>query len=341
MSPPLNLAELDSLMATIIIDNEIDVLSTTPSITQNKDRGEAKRDIPMEAICCGAHGLSVLVISLLSTKGTTTHSNLFDTGPEVSAWKRNATRLGIDLASIGAIQLSHWHRDHSSGMLKAFSMITAAKTQDSSPVIVDLHPSRPNYRGLTATDPLTSEKSVVLTEADPSFVEIEQDGGVVRKDDRAHTLMDGFFGVSGEIPRVTGYEKGLKGGVEFISEEEGGEGTWTEDEQILDERFLIYKGMNLFTARSHGGVVNAARHSLALINSPITPKIPLYAILGGYHLVGEQEANIPQSARDLKELDPKVLLPGHCSGWRAMGEIKRNFERGVLVPCTVDARFEF
>ncbi|CZT44014.1 uncharacterized protein RSE6_04135 [Rhynchosporium secalis] len=225
-----------------MIDNEIDVLSTTPSITQNKDRqmdmmlnqadividrGEAKQDIPMEAIGC-------------ATKGTTTHSNLLDTGPEVSAWKRNATRLGIDLASIGAIQLSHWHRDHSSGMLKAVSMITAAKTQDSSPVIVDLHPSRPNYRGFTATDLLTLR------------------------------------------------EKGC----------------------------------------SHGGVVNAARHSLALVNSPITPKIPLYAILGGYHLVGEQEANISQTARDLKELDPKVLLPGHYSGWRAMGEIARIFERG-------------
>jgi len=38
---------------------------------------------------------------------------MFDTGPEGQAWERNAKRLGVDLASIERIQLSHWHRDHS------------------------------------------------------------------------------------------------------------------------------------------------------------------------------------------------------------------------------------
>jgi 7,8-dihydropterin-6-yl-methyl-4-(beta-D-ribofuranosyl)aminobenzene 5'-phosphate synthase len=38
---------------------------------------------------------------------------MFDAGPEGQAWERNAKRLGIDLASIERIQLSHWHRDHS------------------------------------------------------------------------------------------------------------------------------------------------------------------------------------------------------------------------------------
>jgi 7,8-dihydropterin-6-yl-methyl-4-(beta-D-ribofuranosyl)aminobenzene 5'-phosphate synthase len=38
---------------------------------------------------------------------------MFDAGPEGQAWERNAKRLGVDLASIERIQLSHWHRDHS------------------------------------------------------------------------------------------------------------------------------------------------------------------------------------------------------------------------------------
>ena len=77
MPSPLNLVEVDTLTATIIIDNEIDILSTTPSIIQNSGRmpnislsqpthiharGEVTREMPMEAICCGAHGLSILVV---------------------------------------------------------------------------------------------------------------------------------------------------------------------------------------------------------------------------------------------------------------------------------------
>lgn len=77
MSPPINLIEVDTVTATVIVDNEIDVLSTTPSVIQNNgrmsnlifsqpqvvhSRGGATREVPMEAICCGAHGLSILVV---------------------------------------------------------------------------------------------------------------------------------------------------------------------------------------------------------------------------------------------------------------------------------------
>lgn len=73
-----NLVEVDSLKAIVIIDNEIDIMSTVPpntiknngrmpnlSISQPdsvQSRGEVKKEMPMEAICCGAHGLSILVV---------------------------------------------------------------------------------------------------------------------------------------------------------------------------------------------------------------------------------------------------------------------------------------
>lgn len=48
-----------------------------------------------------------------------------------------------------------------------------------------------------------------------------------------------MFLISGEIPRVTSYENGIKGGIRFEEEEEGGEGKWVKAEEILDERFLV------------------------------------------------------------------------------------------------------
>ncbi|CZR52678.1 uncharacterized protein PAC_02555 [Phialocephala subalpina] len=335
-SPALSLVEVDALDIIVIIDNEIDILSTVPpntvtnsgrmpnlSLSQPDNvhsRGDAKKEMPMEAICCGAHGLSILVVN--SNKRQEETFNALRCGPEEDAWERNAKRLGIDLASIERIQLSHWHRDHSAtynypgGMLKAIQMITTASssaTGQVSPLAIDLHPSRPTYRGFMAgTTPISMQ-------ADPSFSEMTSLGASISKNSETHTVLDDMFLVSGEIPRVTPYETGIKGGIRF----EEDKGVWEKDEEIKDERFLVVnlkgKGLILFTGCSHGGVVNAALHANSLFNN----QIPLHAIVGGYHLVGEQEANIHSTVQDLKKLEPKVLLPGHCSGWRVKVEIEK------------------
>lgn len=92
----------------------------------------------------------------------------------------------------------------------------------------------------------------------------------------------------------------------------------------------------MFTGCSHGGVVNASKNAVELLGGAV----PLYAVVGGYHLVGEQEANVESTVQDLKELDAKLLLPGHCSGWRVKYEIEKELP-GRLVPCTVGSRFTF
>lgn len=128
----------------------------------------------------------------------------------------------------------------------------------------------------------------------------------------------------------------MKGGIRFDSQSQ----EWNQDEDILDERFLMCnlkgKGLVVFTGCSHGGVVNAATHAKELVKG----EVPLYAVVGGYHLVGEQEASVQDTVRDLKALDVRILVPGHCSGWRVKGEIEKEMP-GRLVPCSVGARFEF
>ncbi|CEL08070.1 Putative Metallo-beta-lactamase superfamily protein [Aspergillus calidoustus] len=124
--PRLNLAEVDSLEAQVIIDNELDPMSTiAPDTVQVSglmghlamnsphhldNRGDAHRELQMEDICCSAHGLSIL---LTATKGDKKRAILFDAGPEEDAWERNVRRMRPDLSSVELIQLSHWHRDHS------------------------------------------------------------------------------------------------------------------------------------------------------------------------------------------------------------------------------------
>lgn len=92
----------------------------------------------------------------------------------------------------------------------------------------------------------------------------------------------------------------------------------------------------MLTGCSHRGVVNASKEAVKLLGG----NVPLYAVLGGYHLASSEAEKVEQTVKDLKVLDPKVLLPGHCSGWRVKFEIEKELP-GRLVPCTVGSRISF
>ena len=315
-----SLVEIDSLEILVIIDNELDPISTyqVPGVaaegnmmhiafansSKPTNRGPNVHELRMDTVCCSAHGLSLMITA---TKGAVSHTVLFDTGPEEAAWERNVKRLRPDLSKIELIQLSHWHRDHSGGMLQAI---------------------RPEYRGFM------SPKGPVSMEADPTFDEIMLAGGEVMKKDKPHTILDGMFMVSGEIPRVTPYEKGLLRGIRWYGKTE----SWESDEMIADERLLMCnvknKGVVVFTGCSHAGAVNASKHALELAGG----KVPLYAVMGGYHLTGPNEAMIEDTVKDFKKLDAKVFLAGHCSGWRVKFALEREMP-GRLAPSTVGTKF--
>lgn len=115
-------------------------------------------------------------------------------------------------------------------MLQAIRMITDAKKAQgrSDDLVVDVHPDRPTYRGLALP------QNIISLEADPSFEEIVEAGAVLEKRDDAHTVLDDMFLISGEIPRKTAYETGLKNAVRFDPDEKD----WFSDEIIADERLL-------------------------------------------------------------------------------------------------------
>ncbi|KAF2837150.1 metallo-beta-lactamase superfamily protein [Patellaria atrata CBS 101060] len=344
-SSVLQLQELDSLTVTLIVDNELDIFTPVPpekvqaygnlghvALQEPEDvtdRGECRREIKMGSICCAALGLSVL---MTARKGDIEHSLLFDTGPDGTLWKANAKRLKLDLAPVEVVFLSHWHRDHSGGMLDAIHTIKSAKKLNyAAPreLVADLHPARPDYRGFRFAEQFIS------MEADPSFPEIDHAGGKVDKQSKSHTVLDDMFLVSGEIPRQTSYEIGLPNGVRF----EKDTGGWKKDEEITDERFVVCnvkdKGLVVLTGCSHAGVVNTSRHAVSLV-----PNTPLHAVLGGYHLANSPPEQIAATISDLEALEPDLLMPGHCTGWKAKFAMQHSLP-GRVVPTSVGMSYTF
>jgi hypothetical protein len=77
------------------------------------------------------------------------------------------------------------------------------------------------------------------------------------------------------------------------------------------------KGLVIVTGRGHAGAVNIVRHAQRLTGVP-----RLHALLGGLHLGGAFFApSIGPTVHALTELAPDLLVPGHCTGWRAQHTI--------------------
>jgi 7,8-dihydropterin-6-yl-methyl-4-(beta-D-ribofuranosyl)aminobenzene 5'-phosphate synthase len=101
---------------------------------------------------------------------------LFDVGPYGDVWIDNAERLDIDLASIETIVLSHWHWDHSGGLPTVIAAIAEARRRAGrpDPVAVDLHPDRPDQRGIAMPS-----GTIVMFPEEPTPTEMNNAGGRV------------------------------------------------------------------------------------------------------------------------------------------------------------------
>ena len=164
-----------------------------------------------------------------------THTTLFDTGPESRSIVRNMAALKINPERIKRIVLSHWHSDHSGGILSVLRQRNmewrpSPSSNGPTPCVVDLHPDRPVGRGIM---PPGTGKVAARLAPDPTFEEIEALGAKVETRADGHAVADGAVWVSGEIPRVTEYEKGLLGGVRWVQGVNQGKGEWVS-EPVID-----------------------------------------------------------------------------------------------------------
>lgn len=321
--------EVDSLDIHVLVDNATDMLSSTPSHVESEGAGLMRRGVRMmggKCLCCAAHGLSCLVTV---TRGDARRTMLFDSGPEEYAFERNVTRLGVDLGPVEAIMLSHGHWDHAGAMLLALNMIRARN--GGKEIAFDAHPDMFRTRAVTLPNGGFRQMEDV-----PGIDDLTAFGASVEVSRAPHALLGGMVHVSGEIPRVTGYERGYPGQVRRTVDGQG----WEPDELLVDERWLgIHvkgKGLVVLSACSHAGIVNVLHHARGSF-----PDVPLYAILGGLHLSGANEAVIPQTVDDLKLFGLNTIAAGHCTGWRALTALANAFGDRVLAPTAVGKRYSF
>jgi 7,8-dihydropterin-6-yl-methyl-4-(beta-D-ribofuranosyl)aminobenzene 5'-phosphate synthase len=323
------LAPVDKVEIQILVDNSTDGLSTTPANVETEFSFATRRGLRASSgrcLCCAVHGLSCLVTAY---RGGQSHSVLFDSGPEDYAFERNTTRLGADLGKIESIVLSHGHWDHSGAMFLALDAIRARNGGREVPYYA--HPGMFRSRGM-----MQPGGKVRLMDDVPAIDDLTNRGARVVSTTEPQGFLDDMFVVSGEIPRVTSFERGLPGQVRRTADGQG----WEPDELLMDERWLAVhvkgKGLVVLSACSHAGIINVLRHARSSYLD-----VPLHAVMGGFHLSGANEAIIPQTVEAMKEFGLSTIAAGHCTGWRAMAALAAAFGDKTVAPTAVGKRFTF
>lgn len=322
------LKELDTLEIHVIVDNITDSLSSVPAnVTHEMDYLEqhGMKELSGECLCCGAHGLSLLITA---KQGNNKQTVLFDAGPEGQVLKQNLARLHINPSNIDDVVLSHGHWDHAGGFLQLLELLQKANSKHHTAFHVN--PDMFHQRATQHDGHIHPFKKI------PSLQELENLGAVVINSIESRLLSDHMFYLSGEIPRITAYERGFPS---HVRQDE--HGSWIPDPLILDERFLVVhvrnKGLVVFSACSHAGIINVLEHVQTLF-----PDIPLYAVIGGFHLSGPYvESIIPETIHDMKKFHLKMIIPAHCTGWRAVSELYNTFGDKIVVPSAVGRIYRF
>src|SRR6476661_3610196 len=193
------LKPVDSLVVDVITDDVSDayVSKTLFAVSEftNVVLAGAKV-ISGETLLCANLGLG---LRLVSEAGGVRHTLLFDTGPEGAIFMRNCANLGLRLGEVESIAVSHGHWDHMAALPRAVEAIV----EEGGQVTVHVNPGMFNERAVR----LKSGKVVPVADV-PSPVALEKLGARVVNRPDAQLLLDDHFYYSGEIPRVTSFEKG-------------------------------------------------------------------------------------------------------------------------------------
>jgi 7,8-dihydropterin-6-yl-methyl-4-(beta-D-ribofuranosyl)aminobenzene 5'-phosphate synthase len=309
------LVALDSLSVDVITDDVSDnyVSKTLFAVSEFANVVRAGATILSgEALLCANLGFGC---RLVSSAGGVRHTLLFDTGPEGAIFIRNCANLGVALGEVEAIAVSHGHWDHMAALPAALDAIR----RGGGTAAVHVNPGMFDERAIRL-----ASGTVMPAARVPSPAEMAALGAQVVNDPAARLLLDRHFYYSGEIPRLSAFEKGR---VDHLSRT-GPDAPWQPDPLLLDERMLVVHvrdlGLVVVSSCSHAGIVNVCTEVGRLF-----PDIPIHCVIGGLHLGGVMERLIPQTVEGLRPFAIAHIITGHCTGWRALHALANAFGDAV------------
>lgn len=302
----VKIEEVDSVEILSLVDNSIDFLSPmdkkeAKSFRQWIKKGHSKRCASLSQMPIAEHGFSMLVKVFNAGQSS---NILFDTGVSPRGIVENANRMDLDLSEIDYIVLSHGHYDHFGGLESAVKAIN----KSDLPIIA--HERMFRLRGTAS-----SNGEIRKHPEFPKKKNLKSAKFTITK--QPYLIANNKVCITGEIPRHTSFEKGFSQNRISINNK------WQGDPDILDERAMVLNlkenGLIIISGCAHAGIINTIRYA-----QWITGVSNVYAVLGGFHLAGKDyEEKIELTVKQLKLINPHLIIPSHCTGWRAATSIAK------------------
>jgi 7,8-dihydropterin-6-yl-methyl-4-(beta-D-ribofuranosyl)aminobenzene 5'-phosphate synthase len=236
------------------------------------------------------HGLSFHVRNE-STQG------LFDTG-QSDQLASNAYQLGIPLAELDWVVLSHGHYDHTGGL--------ACALQQHRGLAVYAHPDafQPKYSKQQSgewRDIGFAQKSLMHSAEGELHV------------GRTPQNVASGIGTTGEIPLRSGFESPDAG---FRCRRCTGTGR----DMLHDDQALAVEtgeGWVALLGCAHRGLINSLMRL-----SELTGSRKFRAVAGGFHLSTASEAHISRTMDALQAFEVDEIVPAHCTGEQTVVALK-------------------
>jgi 7,8-dihydropterin-6-yl-methyl-4-(beta-D-ribofuranosyl)aminobenzene 5'-phosphate synthase len=316
MSEVVALKPVDSVDVSIVVDNAIDILM--PS-TETVQRPPLAWDWSEREPLIAEHGYSLFLTIRQSGRRT---SLLYDAGLGRQTVRHNLGVLDLPIGEVRTVVLSHGHADHHGGLEGLFQSVG----RRAMPLV--LHPDA--WRERKVVFPGGNE----IHMPGPSQADLDREGWQVVEERGPSLLLDETVLVTGQVDRVTDFEKG------FPLQQARTHDGWEPDTWIWDDQAVVChlkgRGLVVLSSCSHAGVINVLRHAQRL-----TGIDHIHAFVGGLHLTGGLfEPIIPRTIAELARIGPDVVVPGHCTGWKAAHELARQMP-GAFVQTSVGTRLHF
>ena len=303
-----SLKTVDRIEITTLMDNYIDLLLPSTDIIVRPPlakEGKINADTLL-----AEHGLSLLVTVY---QGEDKHTILFDTGYTKVGVLHNMEQLGVNVDEIEAIVLSHGHMDHTGTLYGILDKI-------SRTIPLFLHPGifqHPRYTRRPDGAKSVWPRTVVKSDLEGKNVDIIESETPV-------CLADDMIMVTGEVERTTPFEKGMPNALM----EQNGE---LVHDPIIDDQSIAMKlkgkGLVVVSGCAHAGIVNTL-----MFAQKTTGEQKVHAVLGGFHLSGPFFEKFHDPTVDaFKKIDPDVLMPMHCTGWKAIQRFQKEFPESFVL----------
>ena len=302
------LREVDKVEILTILDNVIDMLLAS---TPQAQRCPLPPDAITRKILVAEHGFAALVTV---SSGNTSESLL------KNGLVHNMDVLEVQSKELHTIVLSHGHGDHTQGLMGLVERLGGRKM----PLL--LHPDAFLERKLVFPD------GHELNLPPPDRRVLSHEGIEFIEERGPSYLLGGLVLVTGQIHRTTPFEQGFPIHYARIADQ------WQQDPLVHDDQAVVMhvkqKGLVILTGCGHAGAINTIRHAQKL-----TGVQKVYAVIGGFHLTGALfEPLIPPTIAAFKELTPALIVPAHCTGWKATHALARELPK-AFVPNSVGTRF--